>query len=107
MLSLIKKTLQNEANRINGIFEDIEYIQISSHSTVQTRAIIEYPKFEDKKKNNVEDIIVFHSISLDFTPKTADIILYDGNRYVVSEYKKVSSLYDITAVKSLHNRGRV
>jgi len=105
MHSLIKKTLQNEASRDNSIYEEVEYIHLNAQS-VFVRAIIEYPKFEEKKGKDVANTIIFHSLELENKPNTADIIKYDGERYIVTEYKKVSSLYDVTAVNSLHNRGR-
>lgn len=105
MHSLIKKTLQNEANKDNSIYEEVEYIHLNAQS-VLVKAIIEYPKFEEKKGKDVANAIIFHSLELENKPNTADIIKYDGERYIVTEYKKVSSLYDVTAVSSLHNRGR-
>lgn len=105
MHSLIKNTLQNEAKKTNGIYEEVEYIHLNAQS-VFAKAIIEYPKFEEKKGKDVASSIIFHSLELNIKPNTADIVKYDGDRYIVTEYKKVSSLYDVTAVSSQHNRGR-
>jgi len=107
MQNLIKKTLQNEVIKSNGIAEDIEYIYIQSNTIIPLKAIVEYPKYEQKKGKNVVDEIIFHGLDLQNKPNTADRVIYDNARFIVTEYKKVGGLYDVTAVSSTHNRGRV
>jgi len=104
--SLIKKTINSEIAKDNGIAETISYRQ-SGKNPLDIKAIVEYPQFNQKKDDIVEDTIVFHGLDLGFTPKQADVIVYDNTRYVVGSFKTVVGLYDVTATKSIARRGKI
>ena len=107
MQNLLRKTLKNETSRNNSIAEDIEYIYIRSNSKIETKAIVGYSEMEDKKGKDVVDEAIFQALDLPTTPTTADVILYNGVRFIVTKYKIIGGLYDVTAVVSTHNRGKI
>ena len=106
MKKLIKKTTDFIKNR-TGIGDIISYRgQLESHSDLT--CLVEYNKLTDVKEDErAISTIIFHSVELDNMPTVGDTIIFNNDRYSVIEFTIVGEKFDIQAIKSQHQRGRV
>jgi hypothetical protein len=100
---LIKKTLNAEIKRQNGIGHKIVYTHLKTRETVILNCIPEEIVFGEDLKDKANDYVVFHGLDLSIPPSNGDTIIWNGKRYSHEKtITQVNGLYDVKASSKRH-----
>ena len=115
IFALFEGAMNHQVQVEGGIGEEIEYISRRGRQKYFTKAFVAYSKNEADKghKDRRYDEIYFNRVKVIGKPNRRDLIIYNGNEYLVEHWRKdqaYSDRYDIYCLANVavkHNLSEI